>query len=339
MTPPPPRYPFGIGAVLEGITTGGWCGVDLFFVLSGFLVSGLLFVEYQRLGSISFRRFFIRRGLKIYPAFYAMLAVCILFEERTTRAVTLPKVFSEIFFLQDYAPHIFNHTWSLAVEEQFYIVIGVLAATLSARNAMRWLPVLCVLTFPACLLMRLASYAPGGEGAAFYQGHTRADSLALGVLISYLFHFHPATFAALRRSRFALVAAGLIAVVPVFTLGGPDQGEYLPTLGLTVNYLAFGAFVAVAAMPRVGGAPGRLARALAALGSYSYSIYLWHMFVKRALSYLRKTGWFELPYPLELALYVAASLAVGVAMAKLVEMPVLRVRDRYWPGHGAALDD
>src|SRR5271170_6175319 len=59
--------------VWPSFTRAGWAGVDLFFVLSGFLISGLLFSEYRKRGSISLRRFFIRRGLKIYPAFYVFL--------------------------------------------------------------------------------------------------------------------------------------------------------------------------------------------------------------------------------------------------------------------------
>src|SRR5580700_3805244 len=70
------------GDVLLGLIThywqeGGWIGVDLFFVLSGFLIGGLLFREYRQYGAISFGRFFIRRGLKIYPPFFAMIAVTI----------------------------------------------------------------------------------------------------------------------------------------------------------------------------------------------------------------------------------------------------------------------
>ena len=71
---------FQHGNILEFFNRAGWIGVDLFFVLSGFLISGLLFGEYQRRGSIQLKRFYIRRGFKIYPAFYVFLAVTALIQ-------------------------------------------------------------------------------------------------------------------------------------------------------------------------------------------------------------------------------------------------------------------
>jgi peptidoglycan/LPS O-acetylase OafA/YrhL len=104
--------------------TGG-SGVELFFVLSGFLISGLLFSEYQRTGHIAVTRFWIRRAFKIYPGFYVLLTV-------TTAVLILAKqpeimlgraVFFNIIFLQNYVPSagIIPQSWSLAIEEHFYL--------------------------------------------------------------------------------------------------------------------------------------------------------------------------------------------------------------------------
>ena len=107
----------------------GWAGVDLFFVLSGFLISGLLFTDWKRNESISLSRFFIRRGFKIYPAFYFFLITLTpgmaLFLARVKHNIGT-RIFAEIFFLQDYLPRVWIHTWSLAVEEQFYILLPLL---------------------------------------------------------------------------------------------------------------------------------------------------------------------------------------------------------------------
>jgi peptidoglycan/LPS O-acetylase OafA/YrhL len=90
--------------------------VDLFFVLSGFLVSGLLFREFQQRGEISFGRFFARRGLKIYPAFYAYLVLSIAVKLATDHPVIAARnLFSEALFLQSYLPGMQGHTWSLAI--------------------------------------------------------------------------------------------------------------------------------------------------------------------------------------------------------------------------------
>jgi peptidoglycan/LPS O-acetylase OafA/YrhL len=98
-------------------------GVDLFFVLSGFLISGLLFAEYKKRGSIDFKRFFIRRGLKIYPAFYFLLIITFAYQVRFHQVGPLSRYLSEIFYVQNYGDLIWGHTWSLAVEEHFYILL------------------------------------------------------------------------------------------------------------------------------------------------------------------------------------------------------------------------
>ncbi|MGH9560345.1 MAG: acyltransferase family protein, partial [Terracidiphilus sp.] len=111
------------GRVQDRLIGAGWAGVDLFFVLSGFLISGLLFAEYKRTGSINLKRFFIRRGLKLYPAFYFLLFVTFVLEHATQHVRPLGAYLSEMFYVQNYGPSVWTHTWSLAVEEQFYILL------------------------------------------------------------------------------------------------------------------------------------------------------------------------------------------------------------------------
>src|SRR5262249_60135649 len=101
----------------------GWMGVDLFFVLSGFLVSGVLFREYQRHQGLQVGRFLARRGFKIYPGFYLLLlATWAMGASAGPRgAITTPQLLREAFYLQSYVPGFWSHTWSLAVEEHFYL--------------------------------------------------------------------------------------------------------------------------------------------------------------------------------------------------------------------------
>ena len=118
----------------------GWIGVDLFFVLSGFLVSGLLFREYQKHQSISSLRFLLRRGLKIYPAFYFFIAVTIGTFLIQHTLPHLKSIIAEVFFLQNYGPAIWNHTWSLAVEEHFYLFLLVLLVGLHKAKLWHAIP-------------------------------------------------------------------------------------------------------------------------------------------------------------------------------------------------------
>src|SRR5205814_1907553 len=105
----------------------GWAGVDLFFVLSGFLISGLLFSEYRQNGMIRFARFAVRRALKIYPAFYFLVLLTVLagIAFHTSDAVLRP-LLHDVFFIQSYIPGTYGHFWSLSVEEHFYILLPVL---------------------------------------------------------------------------------------------------------------------------------------------------------------------------------------------------------------------
>jgi len=114
--------------LFDFLKTMGWIGVDLFFVLSGFLVSGLLFKEYQKFGSINAKLFLIRRGFKIYPIYYLTLIGYIL-PRILLHKLDLTKVFYDLIFIQNYAlgwGYLYTASWSLAVEEHFYFGLALL---------------------------------------------------------------------------------------------------------------------------------------------------------------------------------------------------------------------
>ena len=102
---------------------GGWIGVDLFFVLSGFLVSGLLFREYEAFGSVQAGRFLVRRGLKLYPAFWAFLATSLIVLSWQGSTLRWGSIVAELLFVQNYFEGVWIHTWTLAVEEHFYLLL------------------------------------------------------------------------------------------------------------------------------------------------------------------------------------------------------------------------
>src|SRR6516165_8338287 len=109
------------------VIQGGWTGVDLFFVISGFLISGLLFSEFRKRGRINFARFAIRRALKLYPTLYVLVFGTTLW--RLIHAGfhdvgwVIKPALHDIFFVQSYFPGTYGHFWSLAVEEHFYILL------------------------------------------------------------------------------------------------------------------------------------------------------------------------------------------------------------------------
>src|SRR5437016_4189274 len=117
----------------------GWIGVDIFFVLSGFLVSGLLFEELSARGTVSPGRFLIRRGFKIYPAFWAMILVTVVGLWLHGAGISLKTLCSELFYFQNYylpaagPAGFWGHTWTLAVEEHFYFLLAGLFLFLKRR--------------------------------------------------------------------------------------------------------------------------------------------------------------------------------------------------------------
>lgn len=115
----------------------GWTGVDLFFVLSGFLVGGLLFKELKSYGKVHVGRFLIRRGLKIWPVYFAYLAYYVAKGLHRGWGIggTWGKLYPNFFHIQDYVESAPAHTWSLAVEEHFYLALPILVWLLTERFA------------------------------------------------------------------------------------------------------------------------------------------------------------------------------------------------------------
>lgn len=342
-TPPTP-LPGIARPLFEALRRGGWAGVDLFFVLSGFLVSGLLFSEYRRHGEISPWRFYARRGLKIYPAFY-LLIVTTVAVTAFTGTVPLRRVLAELFFVQSYVQGLWGYTWSLAIEEHFYLLLPLLL--LGIRRLDRSddgdpfravVPVGLVIAL-WCLTARTANWALRDgfvNMTHVFATHLRLDSLFFGVVISYFYHFHRERFVAtLKPWRWALIIGGAVLFLPVF-LYRLGTTPFIYTVGFSLLYLGGGACLTGVLLcePR----PNRVLAALAAIGVYSYSIYLWHIPV---LEWLNPAVARMIGRPLGVTehtiLFMGGSIGVGIALSRLVELPVLRIRDRWFPSRSGAV--
>jgi len=317
---------------------GGWVGVDLFFVLSGFLVSGLLFSEYKSRGSLGVGRFYLRRGWKIYPPFFVLIAATVLMNLREGWSIPTAALASELLFLQSYLPGLWNHTWSLAVEEHFYLLLPVLLALMLRWSRAPPTPLRPILSLAAgvavfALAGRLLNWylRPSyGNLTHLFASHLRMDSLFFGVAISYVYHFHSSRFDRLfaRRRRF-LMLGGAFLLAPAFAFP-LETTPFIYTIGLTIFDVGSGMMLVGILMYQIPS--GLLVDALAKLGSYSYSIYLWHMFVLVwAIPLVEGTLDRELETGTRLVMYFVGSFGLGIAMAKVVEVPVLRIRDRWLP--------
>lgn len=309
-------------------------GVDLFFVLSGFLVSGLLFSEYRKRNEVSIARFYARRAWRIYPPFFVLVGVTLL-HARYALNWTPPQewVLAEVFFLQSYLQGLWNHTWTLAVEEHFYFVMPLLLAAMMWRNRGAANPFRAVPWFVGAVLVagtaiRLMNWNVRTEFSYYthiFHTHLRLDSLFFGTLVAYAYHFHAEAFRRIAHPlRFVLIVVG---VALLFSRSFITMSiAYLATFGFTQFYVGSAALMIGVLMCEIP--KNRAIAWLAMLGTYSYSIYLWHMTTMQwALPKMHGS----VSWPLRQAIFIAAAFIIGLGMAKIVEAPVLKLRDRWHP--------
>jgi peptidoglycan/LPS O-acetylase OafA/YrhL len=314
----------------------GGLGVDLFFVLSGLLVSGLLFSEYKKHGEISVKRFYLRRGWKIYPAFYFLLGFTYLYQLFAVGSKMRDRpFFSELLFIQSYQAGFWNHTWTLAVEEHFYVLLPLLLLFLTRRNRgatdpFRAVPYLVAATCVVVLGVRIVNFLVRTDYSYLthvFPSHLRIDALFFGVALGYLYHFHHESFVrTLRPWRYALLVTGTGLLIAFLFFGTPSK-FYIHTFGFTQNFLGAAAIVVGTLMCQIP--RNLLTVTLTTLGSYSYSIYLWHMAIYYwAIPQMREAG---LSWQIRTTIFVFGAFVIGIAAAKLVELPTLRFRDRLFP--------
>jgi peptidoglycan/LPS O-acetylase OafA/YrhL len=335
----PEHWPSIAKSILATWARGGWIGVDLFFVLSGFLVSGLLFAEYRMHGRVSIARFYVRRGWKIYPSFFTMILVTILIRPFFKGPIGRGQILSEALFLQSYMDGIWNHTWSLSVEEHFYVILPIFLLTLlrlnrGARSPFHSIPTIAVVLAATSLFARIINYYYRADAYSvtthLFPTHLRMDSLFFGVAIAFFYEFHRTVFIdRLWRWRRHLIGLGSLLLTPAF-LWRLEANPVVNTVGLTVFYVGSGMLLVGVILCR---APtNRLILWLAALGTFSYSIYLWHMpMMEWGLPAIEKILGTKPYFAIRLCLYLVGSMILGVAMAKLIEFPALRIRDRWFP--------
>lgn len=305
----------------------GGRGVDLFFVLSGWLLGRQLMRELRDTGGIDLRRFWFRRWLRTLPAYYAVLALTFAWQLARGNTHLRP---SYLFFGQTYLTDLpyFGVSWSLCVEEHFYLLVAPALLTFWRwRGTLVLLPLL--LTLP--LVCRLAGWYVRDP---LIETHARYDPCAVGVLLAAIDVALPRVWAALRRLAPLLALAGLIAA-------GRDAACRLnPQWGLGDQEilawaLIFGSWVLLAAA-RPDWAAGRLP-GVRYVAERSYAVYLLHPEAFALLGALRrKVGFEPVPFGLYLVAVWAVSLALAEVLYRVVERPGMRLRE--WFGASRSRD-
>ncbi|CAN5677820.1 hypothetical protein BH10ACT1_BH10ACT1_37780 [soil metagenome] len=350
----------GVLAFHDRRLEGGWLGVDLFFTLSGFLITSLLVAEVHRSSGVALGRFWQRRARRLLPAFVALVAVLVAwstFSDDTpwatadVRGASLAALAYVANWYQAFAaggywnrfaaPSPLQHAWSLAIEEQFYLVfpLVVWACARLSRRPVRLLLVVCAAGWSASLAATLVMGAGAGNTNRVYLGtDTRVGSVLLGCMLACVLAIIPkrtdpgaepdaeadVVAPSRRRSPSTVMADGaaLGAVVILAVLWSKVDGA--GSFGLRGGLSLHAALVCVviAVVVRVPGSV--VARALAWrplvwLGTISYGLYLWHWPV-----FLYVDLEVHLGSRAETLVKVSVSLALAVASLVLVERPLRR---------------
>lgn len=303
---------------------GGYSGVDLFFVLSGYLITSILRSEAERGGGIDLMRFYCGRAIRLWPPLLLMLAM---YAAASPWFFVVSDLQRDLLltstYLADYSfafwqvPDYLRHTWSLAVEEHFYL-IWPLVIMLTAR----WKPMMLAVLFIALFvgdtvwrLLQLLVFADWWH-RIYFSFDTRVSGLMLGAAIAVL---------PWRPERSAdWLAGSALAVVAMNVAFLATRGQFI------LGSVSFDVTAAVLVLA-LAGKPGRVAGALSKqpfvyLGMLSYSIYLISYPIQRALDH-------QYSWPVMLAIVFAGSLVFAVVTFELVEKPVKKWR------HGLAASD
>ena len=312
--------------ILNRIEGFGWTGVDVFFVLSGFLVGGLLMKEWQRAGSIDAPRFLKRRAFKIWPGYYAFLLVATLFHVRPLASF----FWQNLLNIQNYISSSLAHTWSLAVEEQFYLALAALLALWTARH---WKPAaLLATTLTLALVIEvLRAILCFHHQPVYFYTHTRLDGLLLGVALAALHTFWPQWFLKLQQQRVLLLAIVAIGLWRLYL----DIDAYPEPDALTspflITFVDYAAAALLLLLYRRKPTHTSLYRLIARIGVYSYGIYLWHVSVERPVNWAVEHVPHSLAATTSTLLPYLLAIPLGIAATKLIEFPFLRLRQRLVP--------
>ena len=328
---------------------GGMLGVDMFFALSGFLITTLLVAEHRRSGTLHLGHFYERRARRLLPALFIMLLIvagyCAWFAEQDLLASIRGDALSTLFYFSNWhfvlsdqgyfvhtgAPSPLLHTWSLAIEEQFYLVWPLISLLVLRRRGPRALALVAAVGVAASVALTWSMFVAGESTTRLYYGSdTRAQAVMVGAFLGAL---GPVSGWVRRHRGWTERPTGRRAVTAVGLLGAAGCAWAIHSVagdnallyhgGFALMAAATGAvIVAVAAQPRSLLARVLSLSALGYIGRISYGLYLYHwpIFLMLDNGHTGLLGWRLL------VVRLAATMAVSVASYHLVEQPVRQRR-------------
>jgi peptidoglycan/LPS O-acetylase OafA/YrhL len=276
-----------------------------------------------------------------------LIIVTVILQYYQTGRINSKGLLAELFFFQNYVMGLWYHTWTLAVEEHFYLILAGVFLVLKrfsgadGKPNLKVIPRVVDVVILLCLTARILtwwfSHEIGANNSQWFGSvtHVRIDALFFGVWLSYGWHVGWSAQAKARvlSLRFVWLAVGILLISPI--TDHVMDVESWRVFGFMVIYVGAGCLLLAALSLDYVRCPAWI-ECFAWLGKHSYSVYLWHMLVLAWMQPLlgEKSSGMGI-FLLKELIYVAVSWIFGIIMARIIEIPMLRLRDRLFPARVA----
>jgi peptidoglycan/LPS O-acetylase OafA/YrhL len=303
----------------------GWTGVDLFFVLSGYLIAGQLFSRIAEGKGLAMGEFYFKRVFRILPAYLAVLTLyfCIpAFREKEA----LPPLWKFLTFTQNFGLNLrhqgtFSHAWSLCIEEQFYLLLPLIMLTFLTFRAGKKAAYLLLFQDTDQFWIEWYKWM-------YYPFQTRLDGLLVGVSLAGLFQFFPTIKDRLTKRGNLLLLAGIGLIIAAYFFCSDQMSFHASIFGFPLVAIAYGTVVAAAVSPSciLCTFHSKISSNIAAL---SYAIYLSHKGVIHLTQQLFGKWGIAGDSNLMFLFCIVLSILGALVLRYIVERPFLRLRDRF----------
>lgn len=323
----------------------GWTGVDLFFVLSGFLISSQLFEQIKQGRQIAYRDFFVKRFFRIIPAFVVVTAIYFCFPGFHEKPALAPLwrflTFTANFGLNKEDFGTFSHSWSLCVEEQFYLFLPLTLIVFQYFNKLNKAYWLLIIFFAAGFFLRIYSWnelylpeLPRERSALYwsmyiyYPTYNRLDGLLAGVTVAIIYEFFPILWSRLAAYGNYFIVVSLVVLAIAYYMCYNRFSYFASIFGFPLVAMGYALMILAAVSP--GSILYRWkSKWTAQIATLSYSIYLLHKgMIYLTQNFLSQWG-IDRNSNLTLLCCLISSIAVAWLLNRVVERPFLKLRNRF----------
>ncbi|WP_300685965.1 acyltransferase [Chryseobacterium sp.] len=330
---------------IDNVGKFGWTGVDLFFVLSGFLISGQLFKEIEKKGKLHLKTFYIKRFFRIIPAYFFTLFLYFTFPFFREKEA-LSSVWKFVTFTQNYGLNVidkgtFSHAWSLCIEEQFYLALPVVLLILARTGLLKYLTVLIISAIIFSMISRFIIWneyiAPAENGSLafwrlwymkiYYPTHTRLDGLGVGVLIGYLMQYSLVFKRIVHNNGNQFFFLGLLLLCTSFWVCNDQVSKGASIIGFTMVAVSYGIIVmsAVSKSSFLYRSESYITAQLAAL---SYAVYLSHKGIIHIVQKILDQRDIQTSDNVCIIICLVACFSGGLLYRFLIEKPFSRIKTK-----------